>query len=210
MGKASKHAAVWLVRVGPTSWEEEGRLAGSADLPLGVSGLAAAKDRARLLKGHAISAILCGPDEASMATAQIVADSTGAAVKVQAGLAEVGLGLWEGLRATELEERSPSMYRQWRQDPADVRVPGGEAIEIARARMIEVYRKAVPKLATVHETVIVALRPMALGLTRCWLEGRQTSELWDLATGGAGVERLTLDCDRLRERLGLAVVRTSA
>lgn len=177
-------------------------------MPLGRTGLAAAHDRARVVKGHAISAVLCGPDDASRTTAEILANATGATVKVQDALAEVSLGLWEGLKATELEDRCPTTYRQWRSDPADVRAPNGESLEAARDRMIEVYRKAVPKLAVANETVVVALRPMALGLTRCWLEGRPTSELWDLATEGAGVERLTLDCDRLRERLGLAVVRT--
>lgn len=206
MAKA-KHAGVWLVRAGPTTWDEEGRIVGAADIPLSPAGMKAAAERATQVRGQVISAVLCGPEEAGIQTAKTIAEAVGAKVKPLAGLADVGLGLWEGVREDDQEDRCKTVFRQWKTDPGTVSVPGGESLESARDRMIDVFRKQVPKYGGAIDTLAIVLRPMALGLVRCWLEGRPTSELWALGTEGPGVERLTVDCGRLREKLALTAVR---
>ncbi|NUQ54145.1 MAG: histidine phosphatase family protein [Phycisphaerales bacterium] len=203
MGKAT-HAAVWLVRAGATAWEREGRVAGAADLPLCPCGKDAAAQRARQLRGQVVELVLCGPDEASRATAEEVAKAVDAKVKVIDELAEVGLGLWEGVREKDLEERCPTAYRRWKEDPASVCAPEGESIDEARDRMVAALRRLIPRYARATSTMVVVLRPVALGLARCFLSGRPTSDLWELGTQGAGVERLTVDCVTLREKLGIA------
>jgi len=197
------HAAVWLVRAGPTSWEEEGRLCGSTDLPLSQHGLRQAHERAGALRGQAIPVVLCGPDEASRMTAGIVAEACGSKVKACDGLAEMGLGLWEGVLESQIEDRCATTFRTWKEDPAAVIIPGGEPLADAQERMFEVFRKLVPKHAGKPGTLAVVLRPTAFGLARCWVKDAPTSEVWGLATEGIGVERLNVDCSRLRERLGL-------
>lgn len=199
----SEHAAVWLVKAGPTVWDEEGRLAGSTDLPLSPRGLAEARNRAAALKAQVISQVLCGPDEASVETGRVVAVTAGCRHKVVEGLREVGLGLWEGVRVAEIEDRCAKTFRTWKDDPASVSVPGGELLQDASERMLEVFRKLIPKHAGKPGTLAVVLRPVTFGLARCWIEDRGTSELWTLSTQGPGVERLNVDCSRLRERLGL-------
>lgn len=201
-----KHAAVWLIRSGPTVWEDEGRLVGSADIPLGEAGLAAAQDRAKSVAGQKLSGIISAPGEASLETARLIARVSGEKFKVIDDLADPSLGLWEGMRESDLEDRSPTVYRQWKDDPLTVSVPNGESMERARDRMIEVLRRLVPKYASAEGTLAVILRPTALGMARCYLEGVPSTQLWDLAFGGDGIQRLTLDCDRLRERLGLRAV----
>lgn len=201
-----KHAAVWLIRSGPTVWEDEGRLVGSADIPLGEAGRAAAQDRAKAVLGQKLSGIISAPGEASLETARRISEVSGEKFKVIEELAEPSLGLWEGMRESDLEDRSPTVYRQWRDDPFTVSVPNGESMDAARDRMMEVLRRLVPKYASATGTLAVILRPTALGMARCYLQGMPTTQLWDLAYGGDGIERLTLDCDRLRERLGLPAV----
>ncbi len=41
-------------------------------------------------------------------------------------LADVDLGLWEGMRGQDLEEKAPKAYREWRENPLNVQVPEGE------------------------------------------------------------------------------------
>src|SRR5262245_34650346 len=144
MAKA-KHAGVWLVRAGPTTWDEEGRIVGAADIPLGASGRKAAAERAAGGRGQVISDVLCGPEEAGVQTANVCAEAVGAKVKSLPGLADVGLGLWEGVLAEAQEDRCKTVFRRWRSDPGTVSVPGGESLESARDRMIEVFRKEVPR-----------------------------------------------------------------
>ncbi len=147
--------------------------------------------------------VLCGPDEASQATAKIVVEACGSKVKVLEGLRETGFGLWEGVLESQIEDRCTTTFRTWKEDPAAVIIPGGEPLADAQERLIEVFRKLVPKHADKPGTLAVVLRPVTYGLVRGWIQDRPTSELWTLATEGLGVERLNVDCSRLRERLGL-------
>ncbi len=202
MGKATQ-AAVWLVRTGATAWEREGRVVGAADLPLCPCGQQAAAQRARQLRGQVVELVICGPDEASRQTAEEIAKAVDAKIKVIDDLAEVGLGLWEGVREKDLEGRCPTAYRRWKEDPAGICAPEGESIDEAKDRMMGAFRRLIPRYARTTSTLVVVLRPVALGLARCFLSGRPTSDLWELGTQGAGVERLTVDCVTLREKLGL-------
>lgn len=203
MGKAT-HAAVWLVRAGTTTWEREGRIAGAADIPLSPCGRQAACERARQLRGQVVDWVFCGPDEASQATAHEVAKAVDAKVKVMDELAEVRLGLWEGAREKDLETRCPTAYKRWKEDAAGVCAPEGESIDDAKDRMVGALRRMIPRYARASSTMVVVLRPVAMGLARCFLSGRTTRELWNLGTQGPGVERLTIDCVTLQEKLGIA------
>jgi probable phosphoglycerate mutase len=44
------------------------------------------------------------------------------------GLQEMNLGLIDGLTGVELKEQFPELYRQWRDDPSRVAMPGGESL----------------------------------------------------------------------------------
>lgn len=199
----SIHAAVWLVRAGPTVWDEEGRLCGSTDLPLSKRGFDQARLRAKALSGQVLSLVVSGPGEACQSTAAIVAESSGAKVKAVDELREMGLGLWEGVLASQIEDRCPTTFRTWKENPAAVSIPGGEGLADVQDRMLGVFRRLVPKYVDKPGTLALVLRPMCFGLTRCWIQDVPASELWTMATQGTGVERLTVDCSRLRERLGL-------
>ncbi len=147
--------------------------------------------------------VLCGPGEASLTTAKVVANVSGCKVKVADGLREMAFGLWEGVLESQIEDRCTTTFRTWKEDPAKVSIPGGEPMAEARERMLEVFRKLVPKHADKPGTLAVVLRPVCFGLARCWIQDVPTSQLWTLAAQGIGVERLSVDCSRLRERLGL-------
>src|SRR5690349_826181 len=93
----SNEIRVLLLRTGQTAWDEAGRICGATDVPLTSDGLEAARQQAASLTGEHVSTILCGPDEASVATAQELAKTIGGKIKPVDGLGEVNLGLWEGL-----------------------------------------------------------------------------------------------------------------
>jgi broad specificity phosphatase PhoE len=181
----SNEIRVLLMRTGETEWEQAGRIAGSSDVPLSQSGLAAVKDAAGRLRaeGARISTVICGPDEASQATARELAVAEGAKVKVVEGLGEMNLGLWEGRLAYELEQACPTAYRQWLQDPSAVRAPEGETMDEAQDRILEALCKAVDKARPDHGAIAFVLRPVALGLVRCALGGVPASGLWSMMNG---------------------------
>lgn len=155
---------VLLVRTGKTQWETCGRIGGSTDVPLAPAGVDAVRCWTASLAGTNLSTVFCGPDEASRVTATAIASATGAKVKVVDQLAEIHLGLWEGLLEAELQEKCPTAYRTWMEDPACVSAPEGETIEDVRERVLEAVGKIIEKARPGTGAVALVLRPIALAV----------------------------------------------
>jgi probable phosphoglycerate mutase len=197
----SNEIRVLLVRTGETEWDQAGRITGAADVPLSEAGLEAATKAADELAatGTRLSTVFCGQDEASVATAERVASATGARIKPLEELSEIKLGLWEGLRLAELEEKCPSCVRQWRDDPASVQAPEGETLEDARDRLMEALGKSVGKVRGDSGAVGVVLRPLAHALVGCELSGTPTRNLWSMIESGLSTQWRTVDRNQIRE-----------
>lgn len=164
---------VLLIRSGATEWDEQEYLPGVADLPLSQGerenlGI----DESFLVSGQ-ISSICSAGDEASIETAAIVGKILGMKPKKCSGLGDVDLGLWQGLRMSELRERTPKIYRQWIDEPLCLQPPEGESLRGARDRLVEQIFKALEKAAKSAKsevpTVAIVLRPIALSLVRAKL-----------------------------------------
>lgn len=125
-----------VLRAGGSAWDREKRIVGATDLPMDKAGQDEIAHEVEALNGLRLSVVFCAPDEASRATAEMLAEATGAKVKTLAGLREIGMGLWEGVLGSELETRCPSSYRQWLEDPTSVRSPEGEAYADAEDRIL--------------------------------------------------------------------------
>jgi broad specificity phosphatase PhoE len=176
---------VLIIRSGQSDWDITGRLVGQADLPLCDQAKSDLAETSSLLDGAELSCILHAPDQCSKSTADAYARVTGAKAKLIEALADIDLGLWEGLRGEDLEEKAPKAYRGWRENPANVIVPEGESLVEASGRISVALAKALEKLRAPDPGVGVVLRPMAYGLIRCWLTGRPVNELWEVMEGPA-------------------------
>lgn len=163
-----------LYRSGETRWEREGRIQGSADLPLGNAGRAAVVGEAARLAGRRSATIHHPPDEAATESAAILGRALGARPRSVATLADPHLGLFEGLHERELRDRFPKHARAWQDDPLALVPPEGEPIEEARARLLRAVGRILRK-ARRRETSVV-LHPLAFGLVACRLEEQSASE----------------------------------
>ncbi|RNC81504.1 MAG: histidine phosphatase family protein [Phycisphaera sp.] len=182
MGKP-EHINVLIIRSGQSEWDRTGRLAGQADLPLCEQSKLELQDASSLLDGAELSAILHAGDQCSKSTAEAYARVTGGKSKTIDAIADIDLGLWEGLRWEDLEDKAPKAFREWKENPANVSVPEGESLNEAYSRISLALAKAIEKLRAPDPGVGVVLRPMAYGLVRCWLTGRPVSELWEIMEG---------------------------
>lgn len=158
---------VVLVAAGPTAWDEQHRLSGQVDLPLAAAGMRTAIDRAALISDAIV--ILCSSDEASRQTAEQIGKVTRRKVKIVAELAEMKLGLWEGLRREELLERCPKACRGWETDGAAIVAPGGES-------WTQVQERAIPTIAAAiargKGPIVIVARPIVLAVIGAWLDGK--------------------------------------
>ncbi len=196
MGKA-KFADVWLVRAGCTQWDQEGRIVGATDLPTCQAGLEAARKAAAVLSNETISSVLSAGSEAAQTTAAMISDATEARVRVLDNLGELGLGLWEGTLACDIEGRCPTAYRQWKADPSSVIPPEGEVFEDALARVSESLTSAIHKYLKAGQGLVIVVGPTVFGLVKCWLQKRPATDLWELIEDNRSFDRLSLNCSTM-------------
>lgn len=169
-----------LVRSGRTEWDALGRVQGSADLPLSAAGAADFKAALDRLGGVTLDRIISAPDEASWQTSSLLTQAAEARKSaVCKDLAEMHLGLWEGLRHEELEARYCRAGRLFLDDPSGVQAPEGEAVEEYAAKVVAALASTLSK-AKAGSAVGVVVRPLALGVIRCALNSASLCELWSM------------------------------
>lgn len=187
MAKNSK-SRVLLMLSGRTEWDILGRVQGSADLPMSAAGEWLAREQAAAISGQTLNAIAVAPDEASRATGRILAAATGVKqVTAVPELAEMALGLWEGLRYDELEQRYCAAGRQFLEDPSGVTAPDGEHVSSHAARVQGAFERVVDR-SKPGAAIGVVVRPIALGLLRCFLNGAEVRHLWAMLKDRPDVE----------------------
>jgi probable phosphoglycerate mutase len=174
---------VVLVRAARTAWELEDRLVGRADLPPApgeAQRLAALFDAT---PAGDLDAVVTGPGEACGLAANLLAQKAAPRrrVRVVDDLAEVDLGLWQGVLRADLCGRHPTCSKAWFTDPALVQPPEGESVSDASDRLIGAVLRSVEKARVRGGTFALVLPPLAHALVRCWLVGESPSALWRLA-----------------------------
>ncbi|HMN39593.1 MAG TPA: histidine phosphatase family protein [Phycisphaerales bacterium] len=176
------------MRSGRTEWDLLGRVQGAADLPLTRSGLTAVQGQTTGLISHKLNSIVCAPDEASRATAELLKKATSCRrLTVSPELGEMALGLWEGLRYEELENRYCRAGRQFLTDPSGVLVPEGEAFEDYSDKIRSALAGVMARQKR-GATVGVVVRPIALGVMRCLLNSADLGQLWAMLSDRPDVE----------------------
>jgi probable phosphoglycerate mutase len=125
-----------LVRHGQSTWNREHRIQGQLDPPLSEEGRRQAASLARRLAGRRLAGFYASDLKRAWETAQAVASANGIEPEPAAGLREIFLGDWEGLRTHELAERFPEAWARWTDEPNWDLVPGGEGAAMFETRVI--------------------------------------------------------------------------
>ncbi len=205
-----------LIASGETTWSREGRLLGSADLPLSNEGLSQATRDAEALAGELglqekspsppFSVIHHPPDEAATATAQTIAARLNSKTKAVDDLREPHLGLLEGLTEQTFAERYPKRKKQFNDDPLSMSPPEGENLLDARNRLFAAVVRLIQKKGKRGKSgeVAIVLHHLNLGLLRCWFSDVDPSRLWELIAERPRVERYFIPPDQLQRLADIA------
>lgn len=178
MGKAPG-IRLLVMRSGATAWDQAGRVQGSCDLPMTAEGRDQVVRRVQTLSSTKFTSILTAPDEASRDTAKLLAKTGAGRVSALPELAEVPLGLWEGLRLDELEERYCRAGRLWLEDPSGVTAPEGQCVAEYAERVMAVLLERLGRCRP-GTSVALVVRPIALGVVRCALNEVEMSQMWTM------------------------------
>ena len=159
-------ATVVMLRHGESAWVAEGRFQGQGDSPLSEEGIEQAALAARRIADASTAPALPIPSGPPLeirhspltrttATAIAVADVLPAravdgenpTLLPDPGFLEIGQGLWEGRRTTEIEERWGDVLAGWRHDPLATWAPEGESLPEVDTRVRASLRSVLGSLA---------------------------------------------------------------
>ena len=124
------------IRHGETAWNVDTRIQGHLDIPLNDTGLWQARQVGQALAHEPVAAIYSSDLLRAWATAEAVAQATGAPLTPERGLRERCFGDFQGRTFQQIEDESPEQALRWRKrDPDFVPDGGGESLSMLRERI---------------------------------------------------------------------------
>ncbi len=142
-----------LIRHGQTDWNVATRIQGETDIRLNATGLEQARRLAQALADEALDHVISSDLARARDTAAALAQATGAALRIDAGLRERGFGIFEGLTFDEIAQRHPQGAKRWRRRDPDFGPEGGETLQAFFDRSVQ----TVARLAAQHQGESIAL-----------------------------------------------------
>lgn len=145
-------------RHGVTDWNAEERFQGRVDIPLNLLGIQQSRSLKQALSSFRFDGIYSSPLLRARQTAVIVAGQQ--AVCVDPRLAEIDVGVWQGLTKNQIASRWLSEWSLWRNDPASYTPDGGESFSQLERRLHDFVKDVDGDrvLCITHGKVIQALR----------------------------------------------------
>ena len=142
--------------------QPEQHLGQRIDAELSEAGREQAQALARRLAGVTFERIFTSPLERARQTAELVASALhhAAPVEIDARLAEMDYGDWEGLTYEQIDERDGGRRRAWEADPAGIACPGGESGDEVAGRAREFLTDLLSDLADRHGAAAPDTRPV--------------------------------------------------
>jgi broad specificity phosphatase PhoE len=184
-----------LFRCGETDWDVQQRLVGAADLPLSEAGRAVVRDSTQRLRLDRLSTIYHPADEAATETSSILSTALNAKTRSVGDLADPDLGLLQGLTLQDFSERYAKRYKQWQEDILSLSPPEGEEMLEARSRLFSAITQVLKRSRGVE--VGLVLHQLGVGLLRCWLADRPSSDIWPMIEQRPYVERYVFGVDMI-------------
>jgi broad specificity phosphatase PhoE len=124
-----------LIRHGQSTWNREHRIQGQLDPPLSDEGRRQAERVGQRIAGRHLAGFYSSDLKRAFETAQAIEAATGLQAEPMAGLREIFLGEWEGLRTDDLAQRFPEAWASWTDEPDWDLVPGGEGAALFETRV---------------------------------------------------------------------------
>lgn len=125
---------IYLVRHAETTWNLEGKVQGSHDIPLSVEGLAQTVKTVAFLSALRFDTIFTSP----LARARAIAEPVGVTLHIPPivvpELREIEFGGWEGHTWNEIVAIYPATLAAWELKSPEARPDGGESLADVRRR----------------------------------------------------------------------------
>jgi broad specificity phosphatase PhoE len=179
-----------LLRHGATDWNLQGRCQGATDLDLNDTGLRQAAGVAAALSGETIAAIYSSNLKRAFQTAAIIGQTHNLAVVVEERLRELDHGELEGLTFAEVHSTMPDFFREWRERPGEVLIPGGERLTEVDARVWEGMSR-IGRRHRPDETAVIVSHHFPIAAVLCRITGTSLNRYRSFRVAPCEATRLT-------------------
>jgi broad specificity phosphatase PhoE len=193
---------LYLVRHAQTAWNQENRIQGGSDVPLSPFGRQQAERLAAFFASCEVRGVFTSPLQRSQQTAQAIAagpvssggvpgagNGHGLTPIIEAELAEMHLGAWEGLTPAEVDARFEGAYQRWRDRPSTVCIPEAEPLGTFRGRVRRAFHNVLAR-AGEGEAVVVSHGGVIAALLADCLQADYDALLRRLRLDNAGITAL--------------------
>ena len=169
---------ILLARHGETPWNAEGRYQGQIDIPLSPVGESQARALGERLKDVRIDRAVASPLSRAQLTARLaLGDARADMLQTDADLQEIAHGEWEGLLASEIQQKDPARLLAWREEPENVLMPGGESLRQVLDRSWRGLARATEGLGE-DDTLLVVAHDAVNRVLLCRILGLPIARLW--------------------------------
>jgi broad specificity phosphatase PhoE len=177
--------SIYLVRHGQTAWNKEEIFRGRANVPLNEIGFREAELVGEYLKGMDIHVIYSSPLSRARETARIIAQVFNLKVQPLVGIIDMRFGRWEGHSLQEIRKNDGELYRQWREEPHRVSLPGGESLEDVRVRAMA----ALGEVIQYHQgkNLVLVSHRVINKVIICGILGIDNSHFWQIGQDTAAI-----------------------
>ena len=165
---------LFLIRHGPTNYNQQRRWQGRVDIPLNPEGKALANAIGGVLRSKNVCRdnIYSSPLSRAVETARIIAPEP-CSVSVDERLIEIDLGQYDGRNEDEIErEVGTQEYELWRRENFSTPAPGGESFDQLKKRVGDFFEdlsatQVAPQILVVaHQMSLMALKSVISGDSR--------------------------------------------
>jgi broad specificity phosphatase PhoE len=185
MKKESLKTSIYLVRHGQTAWNKGEIFRGRTEVPLNEMGFREAELAGEYLKDKEIYAVYSSPLSRALQTAQKIAQFHNLEVQPLNGITDMSFGGWEGRPLKEVQIHDRELYRQWREQPHLVRLPGGESLDEVRDRTMAALEEVI-RLHSGKTLALVSHRVVTKVLI-CGILGIDNSHFWQIGQDTASI-----------------------
>lgn len=116
---------VYLVRHGETEWNASGKYQGCTDIALSKEGIIQA-EYVKERFDKSFGCVYTSPLKRAVETAYIISKNTGTVPVISKELREINFGEWEGLTISEIKNKYPKEFNNWKTDEISADLVGGD------------------------------------------------------------------------------------
>ena len=188
---------ILLVRHGETDWNRIRRFQGRSDIPLNQEGRDQAKALALALRAETIIAIYSSPLVRAMETSRLIKTyHPSAPLLEEDGLIEMDLGEFDGMEAHRWTAKYPDFRKAWQENPASVKMPGGESLPEVQVRAIDTLER-IAQPYPCESTVLLCSHNFVIITILCYALEIPLDRFRDLQQGTAALNVLYMQGNRL-------------